>query len=472
MPTVKCPVPECPYVTADIGDAAGAVLLKFHLDQNHATPAPPAGRSTEPTPPKLQLDRPRIKAGATSDDWSHFLRDWNTYKEVCCITQSQAKKVIFECCDEDLKHLMYGQYTSEQQDAATEDQLIASLKQLAVVFESALTHRLRLGDAVQSPGQLINGFLATLKSLARPCEYTVQCTRTGCTENVDYSSHMIKGQLIRGMSDDSDRQRLLAKPDSEKMSLDQVVTFLHRLETSHRPIHSSSPNAVVSSVAPRGLCWRCGLPSHHSTGSQSSPTPCPASQSRCDRCQQTGHYSRCCPKCSDCQTQGHRSRKYRGCPKHKKPSNTPAKDETGVIMLCDLQTQHLHNPGKSCLSNHIFSGGKWLQKDNPPHSTVALTLTVGVNDHSLFHYPLRNPSCLHSVKANAAADSGAMALAIPLKTMHRLGLQKADLIPCKTRLEGSWGYRPRHYWCFCPQYAGPHSRWISSPVKTTGSCLH
>lgn len=105
---------------------------------------------------------------------------------------------------------MYSQYTAEQQSAATEAQLIASLKQLAVVFESSLMNRLHLGDAIQSPGQLINGFLVILKSLSHPCEYKITCSRAGCDKSVDYSAQMIKDQLICGMLDDSDRQRLLS----------------------------------------------------------------------------------------------------------------------------------------------------------------------------------------------------------------------------------------------------------------------
>ena len=114
MPVVECPVAGCGHKTADTGDAAGAVLLKFHLNTAHSvSPA----TTHEPTP-KLQLDRPRIKAGAGNDDWSHFIRDWQTYKDVCRLTETQCKKVLFECCDDGLKHLMYGQYTQEQQAAA------------------------------------------------------------------------------------------------------------------------------------------------------------------------------------------------------------------------------------------------------------------------------------------------------------------------------------------------------------------
>ena len=36
MPAVASPVDGCAYVTADAGDAVGAVLLKFHLDTHTA----------------------------------------------------------------------------------------------------------------------------------------------------------------------------------------------------------------------------------------------------------------------------------------------------------------------------------------------------------------------------------------------------------------------------------------------------
>ena len=37
MLAVTCPVDGCYYMTANTGDAAGAVLLKFHLDTHTAT---------------------------------------------------------------------------------------------------------------------------------------------------------------------------------------------------------------------------------------------------------------------------------------------------------------------------------------------------------------------------------------------------------------------------------------------------
>ena len=130
MPVLNCPVPLCLYQTADVGDTSGTVFLKHHLDSEHSS----HGRGSQEPTPKIQINRPCIKAGASTDDWSHFSRDWQTYKDVCRLTSGQANKVLLECCDEDLKHLMYGQFTQERQSAATEEQL-AALKKLAVACQ-------------------------------------------------------------------------------------------------------------------------------------------------------------------------------------------------------------------------------------------------------------------------------------------------------------------------------------------------
>ena len=270
MPVLNCPVPDCNYATENVGDAAGAVLLKFHLDTFHA--------------------------GATSEDWSHFLRDWATYKDVCKVSVTHANKILFECCDENLKHLMYGQYTSEQQAATSEEDLLKSMKRLAVVYKSELTHRLRLSESIQIPGQTIYGYLAVLRSLARPCKLLIKCT---CEREVDYSDSLIRDQLSKGMSDDTDRQRMLAEPKSEELSLIQVVELLHRLETSHRPIQASTLTATQTSNHSKS-CWRCGKSSHPGNNNKSREKHCSAFSVTCDKCKQRSHILRCCPKCADC----------------------------------------------------------------------------------------------------------------------------------------------------------------------------
>ena len=102
---------------------------------------------------------------------------------------------------------------------------------------------------MQSPGQGIHGFLAALKKKSRLCALTVACTRAACAP-VDNSSGYIKDTLIRGLSDDDNRQKLLATPNSYNRTLDQVLEFLHRLEVSKKPLASSQGDAGSVSNKP------------------------------------------------------------------------------------------------------------------------------------------------------------------------------------------------------------------------------
>ena len=187
MVVVTCPlatpVTDCEYATPDHEAAIVAVLLKHHLDTAHATPPPqPPVPPAHPVAPggqtagmKMQLDRPRIAAGSTTQDWDHFVRNWTNYKTLTRVAAEHVNTLLVECCEENLKNLMFGQYDAAGQTAASEADLLAAMKRLSVVHESVLTHRLRLHEAMQTPGQMIHAFLAILRKLARPCNFSAEC---------------------------------------------------------------------------------------------------------------------------------------------------------------------------------------------------------------------------------------------------------------------------------------------------------
>lgn len=469
MVAVPCPSvgTNCEYVTPDQDAAIVAVHLKFHLETMHPTPPPAQVNPVPPTPggagPKLQIDRPRISAGATTQEWDHFVRDWNNYKTLCKVVGGQVNTVLVECCEESLKHLMFGQYDATQQASATEADLLAAIKQLAVEHESVLSHRLRLHEAMQTPGQTIHAFLAVLRRLARQCNFKVKCS---CDLSADYSDSAVKDQLIKGMSSEEDRQRLLSEPNSEGLSLDEVVSLLHRFELSHRPIQGAS-KASSASTNTANPCWRCGK-SGHDSSKKSREKLCPAYKVVCDKCQSMGHFKKCCPKCADCDSWGHRGKMFRGCPNHeKKEKDKKEKDENATMLqLCKISAEpgfvtneslRLCSTGDCLCStegsahkqvknynfipipNFTFDGAQWIQKNNEPHDRVKVCVSVGVEDHRQFRHPVSKPSNLRSTSVSAVADSGAMAITMPPKLAYELGLRRHDFIPCKTRMQGAGG---------------------------------
>ena len=65
-------------------------------------------------------------------------------------------------------------------------------------------HRIR-----QEPGQPIQSFLASLKSMARQCELRLTCTNLNCQTVLNYSELVILGLFINGIKDMELQQDLL-----------------------------------------------------------------------------------------------------------------------------------------------------------------------------------------------------------------------------------------------------------------------
>ena len=270
------------------------------------------------------------------------------------------------------------------------------------------------------------------------------------------------------MASDTDREKLLAEPNSEDMPLDDVVSYLVRLETAHRGLTQGlSPSANSMSASTQQKCWFCGGPGHpDNNNNKSREKHCKAYKVTCSKCDQLGHFTRCCPQCESCGAQGHRNKGYRGCPNFKKKpakqdksksDDSTKRDETGTIawQLCFVEEQaQLHCDTGQCLCsvtsgvhipptnavplpNYIFEHGNWVQRNNPRHSTVSIKFSVGSEDHRLFKHPVSDVNRLKPAVHESVVDTGCMALVVPPKVAYGLGLRSRDLIPCKVRLTGA-----------------------------------
>ena len=116
------------------------------------------------------------------------------------IQPAMQSTALFYCCDDDL---MRDIMRDHQGDVAAmpESDLLAAIKRLAVKEESTLVHRIRLGKMTQAPGMPIRTFLANLKGQASLCQYVATCKEQSCDHEYDFSTEIIKDNLIRGISD-------------------------------------------------------------------------------------------------------------------------------------------------------------------------------------------------------------------------------------------------------------------------------
>ena len=226
---------------------------------------------------------------------------------------------LFYCCTEELRCDVLRDIQKDISEEM-EENLLATIKRLAVKEESVLSQRLKLAKMTQTPGTGIRTFLASLRGQAALCNYRAKCKETGCTHKYDFSKDIILDNLIRGMSDQEIMSDLLGDSKTDR-TLDETVTFIAQKEQG-KATQSSVGNyaSVKGTDVPRTklkteensssqLCWACGGKSHGPRNDRATRIKyCPAWTFTCQKCPSKGHYTSCCNKCSSCGKWGHLNR--------------------------------------------------------------------------------------------------------------------------------------------------------------------
>ena len=234
MVRLSCTAPGCnhgvggtgPYKTDDLENAIALEMLKMHRSDCHAsTNTQPGSGNSEArvSGPRGKIDMPNLSAHCSIEQWEDFLYDWKNYKTAMSITDSVASAYLYGCLEDELRRDLRKSDPTVVASEMAEKDLLSAVKKLTVKMESVLAHRIKLGKAVQSPGQGIRTFLAQLKGLASACNYEVSyecsCKRIN---KVDYSNSVIQDQLIRGLADQEILSDLLGDEKTDR-SLEQIV---------------------------------------------------------------------------------------------------------------------------------------------------------------------------------------------------------------------------------------------------------
>jgi len=135
MPAVRCPIPDCTYITDDLDPAIVAALITAHSAVHTSVPAATA---------KVEkVKRPTVTAAGTSEDWAYFLSRWTEYVTATKLTGQDKVIQLLECCDEplrrDLTRTTGGKLTEKSMD-----DVLAAIRKLAVREENTMVARVTL----------------------------------------------------------------------------------------------------------------------------------------------------------------------------------------------------------------------------------------------------------------------------------------------------------------------------------------
>jgi hypothetical protein len=419
MPVIRCPIDDCDYATADVDTAVAAALLMIHNNVHVITPAVPQRAVTRQSAPKIE--RPKISLGSSAEVWNAFNTRWTMFKRSTTLSTEELVHHLFQCCEEDLGDAILRAHPSSV--TGTEVDLLAVIKQMAVIPVAICVRRSEMLSTKQDHGESTRIFSAKLKGKAATCTYSVNCTSNTCTQLIDFTDTIVKDVLVAGLVDEEIKKEVLGWSELDNKSLDELVTFIEAKEMARNALNKQSVTAAVSSYK-----------------SKLKNDTKPTSKTSCKKCgieidqhvwnKRRGRYIEC-NLCLNCWKKAN--------PRKEKPlrKDTNNRDETTAILIggvtCKSSNvsacEHPNYPKEIVLDHYIFdSHDGWRKSESMSHPTLRLRLTIAAEDYD--HVGVRCPKLMPSF-VTVVTDTGAQSCLWSLQDFYRCGFRDSDLFPIK-----------------------------------------
>ena len=228
------------YVTADVDNAVAAALLIVHNNM-HISPPTPAANLTQQRAPRLE--RPKITGGSSEETWNSFMTRWTMFKRGTTLTDDEKVRHLFQCCEEELGDaVLKGHPTSI---SGSEEELLAVIKQLAVIPVSICVRRADLLSCRQDHGESVRSYFTRIKGKAATCSYSIRCTSGTCTQVNDFTDVMVKSVLTSGLCDEEIKKDVLGWSELDDKSLDEAVNFIEAKEMARDDLASQSTSTAA-----------------------------------------------------------------------------------------------------------------------------------------------------------------------------------------------------------------------------------
>ena len=249
---------------------------------------------------------PQINQDMTLQQYRKFLIDWNVFKQITGITDTQITVQLYSCCDDAVQNSIVN--TVPDIFSVSEKDLLKSIEETVTKRSNPTVHRMNFAAITQNQHETVQDYLIRLKSSAPDCEFSCP----GC--NFDLQPNHIRDQFIRGLHNDTLQTDILAKASHLK-NLEDIIKHAEAFETALRDQQtlqgSLEAMAVRSSYKnqqqwkppqPRRsnltkACAGCGSQTH---GHADRSTQCTAWGTTCHNCNRLHHFARVCrqPKAS------------------------------------------------------------------------------------------------------------------------------------------------------------------------------
>ena len=99
--TIKCPVLDCEYETAEVTEVVAIALLNAHVTiHDKAAAAVPTMPPISDRGPKLE--RPKVDIGISEEEWNMFHRRWELFFHCSGISNDNVMSHLVQCATDTL----------------------------------------------------------------------------------------------------------------------------------------------------------------------------------------------------------------------------------------------------------------------------------------------------------------------------------------------------------------------------------
>ena len=263
MVVISCAYPGCDYQSEDVTEPIACALLQSH-SFSHATAAS-AGQAAVPAPVTEnrgpRLERPHIGIGVSLEEWNVFTRRWHVFKAGSGIDDTSAPSQLFQCASKELGDNLL-KYDADVASRPLTD-LLTSMRRLAVIPIATGVLRTDLMQMCQRRDEAFRSFAARVRGKADTCAFSADCQ---CGQKVDYTDHMIRDTLLKGICDVEIRREVLGTANILTTAINDVIALVESKEMAR----NAAPISDVSAVS--AFKRQKTAPVAHD-GSEKSPCP-------------------------------------------------------------------------------------------------------------------------------------------------------------------------------------------------------
>ena len=227
MVVIDCYIEDCDFKTPDLGETIAGTILSHHLSVRH--PPPQAAK-----PPPLPL--PRLAGQVSNEQFQEFEREWQNWHSSSNVEPAKTTAYLINCCEAGLKSDIQSAVVNITQKSETE--VLAIMKQHAVLTRAKSSMITELLGSRQSEGESVRKFVARVTAIARNADLVVPCPNTDCVNHarpyVSFTDIVVKHVVINGLHDVDIRREVLGVTDLDDKTLAETIGLIEAKETAMR----------------------------------------------------------------------------------------------------------------------------------------------------------------------------------------------------------------------------------------------